>query len=503
MQKKEELQTQNLVESKAGAASFERRRFSIGIFSTATVIVVIALFVIVNLFVSGLEISWDFTSDQRFSISRETRDFLREIDEPITIYTLFRQGQDDNQGLRLDIEEMLSQYSSASRHIRVVNRDPYIYWAFVNNFDDTGEGIAPGSIIVESNQRHRVIHRHEFVRESIDFDHLQQTGEMRGIASIEIEPQITNALVFVTQEAELIAYELVGRGQTPLSPSMALFLRDAGYELRQHNTAHGSIPSTSNVLIVTPPIHDFTEAEAEHLREYLATGGAALFLIGQTSTALPNFLGVIESFGVTVNTEYRLHDLNLNYHLHPQTFTLLPHMVGHTITARMHDTTSNRLFLPNSAAVVTQTLPPNITLQNLIRTSSQAVLEAPNGSVSASRQFDVALGILHEFVVPSPEGSVIIHGMTRTSRIAVIGNDFMVHDSLSTTLNRRYIVETMNWLIDRPERDIFITPRLFQPAAPVIVSARDSTIMKVFVWGVFPAVILGTGVAVWLKRRNR
>ena len=485
-------------QEKPGAASFERRRFSIGIFSTATVLVVIAIFVVVNLFVDSLNLSFDLSHDQRFSISEETRRLLREIDEPITIYTLFRQG-----GEILDVQEMLNQYASANSNIRVVNRDPYIYWAFVNSFDDTGQGIAAGSIIVESEQRHRVIHMRDFVRESIDFDHFQQTGEMRPVVTVEIEPRVTNALVFVTQEAELIAYELVGRGQTPLTPSMVSFLRDAGYELRQHNTAHGAIPESSDVLIITTPLHDFTELEAEHLRNYLIGGGAALFLVGQTSSELPIFLSVIESFGVTVNTADRLHDSDPSYHMHPSTATLLPHMVGHTITTRMHDTTSNRLFMPDSAAVVIQTLPPNITTQNLIRTSSRGALETPQFEVGGVGQFNIALGLTHEFAVQSPPGMPVVHGMTRTSRIVVIGNDLMLHDSLADTLNRRYIVETMNWLIERPERDIFITPRLFQPPTPVIVSARDSTIMKIFVWGVFPTVIMGAGTGVWLKRRNK
>ena len=487
---------------KPGAASFERRRFSIGIFSTATVLAVIGVFVVVNLFVGSLNWSVDLTRDQRFSISSYTRDFLRELDEPVTIYTLFRQGSEI-----LAIQEMLNQYASASNNVRIVNRDPYIYWQFVSRFaaDEPNGIILSNSIIVESEQRHRVVHVQEMETITPDWEHFHQTGEWVPIHSFDLEALVTNAINFVTQEAQLVAYELIGNGQAQLSPSMELFLRDAGYELRQHNIIHGEIPETSDILIITTPQRDFTPAEADTLRNHLLGGGAAIFLVGHTTTPLLNFLSVIERFGVTIFNEYRLHDRDSSHHRHPSTLDLLPSMTGHPINLRMADDARNRLSLPLSAVVQADMnlLPPNIRIQTFLTTSDHAIIETPQGSPGDTGLFALGVGILYEFPVLSPPDSPIQqHGLTRVSRIAVIGNHLMVHDDLFDFLNRRYVVETMNWAINRTEGTVFIPRRVTQGPPAIIVDTGEANIIKAFAYGIFPAVIVGAGVGVWLKRRN-
>ena len=493
------------VNQKPGAASFEKRRFSIGIFSTATVLAVIAVFVVVNLFVGSLNLSMDLTGDRLFSISDETRDFLRQIDEPITIYTLFRQG-----GEIIDIQEILNQYASASSHIRVVNRDPFIYRNFVAQF---GDGIAVNSIIIESDRRHRVIHAHEFERRVvIDWEATFQAGYEVGVVSFDLEPRVTNALVFVTQEVPFAAYHLIGHhGPTAISPSMESFLREAGYEFRQHNSALGAIPESCDVLIITTPQRDITEDEATHLHNYLSAGGAALFLIGTTNTELPNLMGVMEAFGVTVNTAYIIHEGNTDYFFDPHPINLSPRMAGHRITLRLHTAADvNRLYMPFSVAVETMSmLPPNIvSVDNLITTSSQAFLKTSQGRSShfepgdTRGEFSVAIGITHDFDLPPQViDGITVRGARGMGRIAVIGNEVMIYDAFDTFLNRLYIVETMNWLINRSDRDIFIPTRTVQITPPVFVTASQSNALWVFIF-VFPTVIMGAGVGVWLKRRN-
>jgi len=494
--------------TKAGKMAFERRRFSIGVFSTATVLAVIAMFVIVNIFVSRLNISFDMTHDQRFSLSEESLSFIAQIDEPITIYTLFRTGESVVGGFisRVEIEEMLNRYAAESSNIRIVNRDPYIYWGFVNRFvQETGAPIPPGSIIVESDRRFRVIQLNELVRETIDFAHLQMTGELRSDVHYDIEPRVTNALVFVTQEAPLIAYQMVGHGQEPLSDSMINFLFDAGFEIREHDTSRGPIPEDNDILIVTTPRFDISVFEREMIYNYIKGGGHAVFLIGHTQTPLPNLLEVIERFGITVFNESLLLDFDTNYHIFQVPFNITPSMIGHDISVRVQPHGGN-LYMPISVPVVVQDIPSGVNAQSLIRTSNSGWLEIPDDllphlnitAAQRSGQFSIAMGITHEVPVVM-EGFV---GFTRPSRFAVFGNDFMLGDENSMTLNRRYFVETMNWIIDRGDRDVFIPSRLLQAPERVFVTTWQSTMMKVFIWGVFPAFILGIGVAVWLKRRN-
>jgi ABC-2 type transport system permease protein len=459
------------------------------------------MFALINLFAGNLLLSFDLTKDRVFSISDLTRNLVRDLDEPVTIYTLFRLGEED-----FEIQEMLNQYSSASNNIRIINRDPYIYTEFVHSYARTQPDgrIAPGSIIVESGRRHRVIHFHELSGFRVDPTTLTMVPEFN------LEPRVTNAIVFVTQEAELIAYELTGHGQMPLSASMTEYLSDAGYELRQHSTVRGSVPDDASLLIITTPTRDISRTDADLLREFMLGGGATLFLIGHSPVRLPILMELMEGFGVTVLNQLRIHDPNPNFHTHPSFFNLRPHMIGHDITLRIHDMSDNIIFFPNSVPIVEQIVPEAFTLQYLLRTSPQAFLKTSGGTSPSFEQgdlqgqFHIGVGIIHHYAVEGPTGGPItFQGLTREGRIAVIGNDIIVSDELAFSLNRRYVVATMDWLINRPNRDIFIPSRSVDMRPPVHVDAGQATLLKVFVWFVFPAAIMGTGTGVWLVRRNR
>jgi hypothetical protein len=487
-------ENKNIKPEKPSASSFEGRRFSIGIFSTATVLAVIACFAVINLLFSGFNWSFDMTRDRMFSISDQTRRLLDGLDEPVTIYTLFRQG-DDRFDIQFQVQEMLNQYSSASRHISVVNRDPYIYLGFVSQFDTAGTGIEPNSIIIESGRRFRVIHAQELIGFRID----QATMEI--IPEFDLEPRVTNAIVFVTQEAELIAYELTGHGQTPFSPGMAAYLLDAGYELRQHSTIRGPIPDDCNILIITTPARDITRSEADSIRDYMQRerGGQVLFILGHTAARFPVLMEIVESFGITVANAFRIHDPHADFHGHPWTTDLMPRMVGHDITLRMMDTTGNFIFLPNSVPILEMIVPSNITLQYLLQTSNQAFIKTSGGtsmnfeSGDTRGQFHIGVGVINEFVA---------RGRPYVTRAAVLGSSEFLNDQWQISLNRQYVVATMNWLINRPQREINIPSMRLEGPPAVVVTASQSTTMKIFAWFVFPSVIIGTGTGVWLKRRN-
>jgi hypothetical protein len=493
-EKEKEKEKEETKNKKPSAMSFEGKRFSIGIFSTASVLAVLIMFIVVNLIASNFMISIDLTSDGRYSISGESRTILRNVNEPVTIYTLFRLGEES-----FEIQEIINQYSAASPHVRVINRDPYIYSEFVRHYAEVNRiSIPPGSIIVESDRRHRVILVDELVGVRID------PVTFQGYWELELEPRISNAITFVTQEAELFAYELTGPGKTPLSDSMKAFMRDAGYEVRQHNTLIGPIPDDCHILIITTPSIDVTRDEANTIREYMnpeGRAGSVMFIIGETNTRLPNLMEIIEEHGLTVQTTIRVHDPQQS--LHPHTTQLLPNMVGHTITTRVQNMAQNILFFPGSVPirqVAGAPIPDNINVTALIRTSQNAFIKTSRGLSmefepgDTPGQFNVAVAVSNEYIA---------RGRPFSSRFIIISNDNIMDDEHAWTLNRQYLVAAMNWLINRPENETFIPSRSLTAPPRVVFGSTHTIFIKIFTWVAFPAVLFGSGVGIWLYRRNK
>lgn len=82
----------------------------------------VAVTVVVNLFVAELPATWtsiDVTSTKIYSITDDTKDYLKSLDEDVTIYVLVSDASKDTK-----LDETLQRYESLSDHIKVSYINP-------------------------------------------------------------------------------------------------------------------------------------------------------------------------------------------------------------------------------------------------------------------------------------------------------------------------------------------------------------------------------------------
>ena len=97
--------------------SISSKKISTGVFSTGMIIAMVAVTVVVNLFVAELPATWtsiDVTSTKIYSITDDTKDYLKGLDEDVTIYVLVSDASKDTK-----LDETLQRYESLSDHIKV------------------------------------------------------------------------------------------------------------------------------------------------------------------------------------------------------------------------------------------------------------------------------------------------------------------------------------------------------------------------------------------------
>jgi hypothetical protein len=288
--------------------------------------------------------------------------------------------------------------------------------------------------------------------------------------------------------------------QEPLSENMREYLNSAGYDLRPYNSRHGAVPDDCRVLIVTTPERDLEEFEARHLSDYLRNNGRILFLVG-SNRHFPNLNSVMEEYGLFVGTAQILEGDARHYTMNSPDM-IVPVMAGHEINLRV-DARENSLVLPGMFPVMrtdTAHLKADLTLANMLTTTRSAI--GKTGNITSFERmpgdlegpFNLAVSALHD---------TFYRGTAFQTRLIVLGSDLITNDAMMRHLNKSYVVLCLNWLIDRSDRDsVYIPPRAFGASPVVNINQQQATTIKVFVWGVLPALILGTGVFVWLRRRT-
>ena len=81
-------------------------------------LIVIALIVLVNWFVSNHEKRWDMTPNKKYSLSEQTRKIVKGLNRDVTLYAF---DKERSFGERRDV---LGMYSSASNRVKVKYVDP-------------------------------------------------------------------------------------------------------------------------------------------------------------------------------------------------------------------------------------------------------------------------------------------------------------------------------------------------------------------------------------------
>ena len=473
--------------------SFKDKRFRYGSFSTVMVIVAVALFVLVNMVAGQLNISRDLTRDQIFSLSQGSVSVAQDLTEDITIYSLWPTGQEN-----FMFQRLLEEYETHSNHITVVNRDPVLHPQFVERFAQPEEPIAAGSIIVVGPSRHRVVHAADLVTTQFDM----QTWQSR-IVSFDIEPQVTNAINFVVAEDTPIIYKVIGNNELPLPEALVEEIEMAGYEIREVNLLSDEVPEDAEMLLFTFPERDWSPEQAERILYYLENDGRAMFILGFRGTRFPRMDEVLAAFGIGLG-DYVVIEGNPN-HFHMNNPVLLrPEFVSSEITDPLIERAFAPLIFQATGIDTLDMRRAGIRIEPLIRTSNQSygrndpevevVTRVPQ---DVEGPFDLAVTVDSSFFSGA-------RGTTVTTRLVLIGSDFIMHEGYNSAwggANWNFLINGLHWLREQPIR-LFIPTQAPPATMPLSLTQAQAIVIALFAVAVLPLTIGITGLVVWLRRRN-
>jgi ABC-type uncharacterized transport system involved in gliding motility auxiliary subunit len=215
---------------------------------------------------------WDFTKNQRYSLSDQTRKIAAGLGEDVHI-TYFQQAAQMAQA-----QDRLKQYESLSPKLKLEFVDPLRSPAKARLYDISQ---LPTLVLERGDKREKITN--------------------------DSEQEITNALIKVTRSGKKTVCFAGGEGERTPDDSSEKGLSAAKSNLEKSNYAtkkvdllgETQIPADCTVTIVGGPQKDLVAKSADALRQYIKGGGKALILLEpELKEAQPNLDALLKEWNI-------------------------------------------------------------------------------------------------------------------------------------------------------------------------------------------------------------
>lgn len=471
-----------------------------GSVSALMIVMILAALIALNAGVYALEKKQGWRIDLSFngivSQSRETKEVLKQLQDPVQIWALFRKGDED-----APLMELLDRYAASSDKVTWKQIDPAVNPALLNRF--TTDSVTPGNndliVYCEKTGRFRILGPDDYVSVGMD----TETGEY-SYTGWTYESSITGAIAYVTKERVPRAVILKGHGEMD-SDTLKYFqglLEANQYEVAFEDlTAAAFTPNPEDLLIFFSPVRDLTEPELKKLSDFAAKGGSFLFSCDYTDPAgkMPNYTALLRTYGFIPLEGIVVADTaDEDTYYNGNQVWLLPEMCSTDLTLSLITAGANHLLLPGARAFAEpEESDRNLTVAAVLRsgkTSYRKVLTEETISIAKTEgDEEGAFPLALEARRVTTEGYI--------SRAFVIGCSAALADQqlYSMTDSQQVTIRIMEFLLKTDASDLMIAPKeAIRPALGTASTSLGSVLLVALPLSVLFAAILILG-----PRRSR
>lgn len=462
-----------------------------GSYSTAMVVVFVAIVVVINLIVGKLPSKYtqlDISDQKLYSIGDQTKKLLKNLDKDVTIYQVVQSGSEDE-----TISSLLQKYEDETKHIKVEKKDPVVNPKFASGY--TSEELAANSLIVECGDRNKIVNYNNIYESTMDYNtYSYQTTGFDG------EGQITSAIAYVTSDNLPVLYTLEGHGEKEIDSTVKENIEKANMEIKTLNLlTESSVPEDADCLLINSPASDISEDEKDSLLNYLENGGKAMIFSDYTEEPLTNFDGVLENYGVK-RTEGLVFEGDSQHYAMQTPYYLLP-TVNSTEASAEAASAGYYVIAPYAQGIKTiEDTRDTVTVEELLTTSDSAYAKSNMQSDTLEKEDGdeegpFALGVSIKETLEDDKETQIIYFST-----ANILDPQM--NQLVSGGNAQLFMSTLNWMTDTEENTSVSIPSKSLEVSYLTLSDYDASFWKICTIGLIPGVFLAAGFVIWLKRRK-
>ena len=480
-------------------ASLGTRSFKVGGYSVIACLIVLAIAVVINIVVGALPetaTKLDTSSSGLYSLSDESKDFVKGLEQDITIYWVVQSGNED-----ATIENMLDRYDDLSKKLSVEKIDPDVYPTFLDQYMSGEDTVYNNSLVVESGDTFKYL-AYDSIYE-YDYSNYYTTGSYD--VSFAGESVITSALKYVTSGELGNIYALTGHGEASLSGSMKTAVLNQNYQITDLSLlTQGSVPEDADFLLIYSPASDISTDEENIILSYLQNGGKMLLITDPQSSnsSLPNLEAVMEYYGV-YKTSGLVIDSDGSYAYYNMPYALLPALnSSHDITSPLSDAGYHVLLPVAEGLTVSDSLRDNESVTKLLTTSDSAISKAAGVNLTTYDKEDgdtdgpFALAVAVTETVDNGET-----GIVWVSSGAIADSD--TNESVSGG-NEDFLINAISWLSAEEGETAETTIHAKNlDYTYLTMSSGTVTALAMIMVIIIPLLVLAAGIIIVVRRRRR
>lgn len=476
------------------AQVMQKRRYSVsgsgvklGAYSISGIILAIVLVVAVNLglnYVPEQYSSFDLTENKLYRLTEETKNFLADLSEDVTVYVLEEEGAGDE-----NLEKTLEQMGDRSGHIRISYVSPAKNPNFYQNY--TQEAPVTNSLIVEGEKRSRVVSFDDIYTYEMDYTtySYQTTG-------YDAEGQIVSAIAYVTTEDMPVLYAVGGHGELELEDKFVNALEKENVSCEQLMLySVDEIPEDAQGLILNAPTGDYSAEDAQKVIDYLKKGGNALIISTMTEEEMTNFKSILEFYGIS-EIEGTIVEQDRSYY-YQNPYYLFPNIESSEVTVPLTD---SLVFAPFSMGLSYDDSLEEVAYTPLLTTSDSAFSKTDITDTSdyskGANDVDGPFVVSVEAEKSTEDGNI--------SHAFVVGGESLftsIVDEMAPGNNVKLFGSMVSALADHESSVVIPVKSLSM--SNLTFKAQTAYIAAVLCVIVIPLATLVAGLVIWLKRRRR
>lgn len=456
-------------------AMFNNENYGNGLRCVIICVLAVVLVVGINIFASALPTrtaNIDISTQKIHSISDDTVEKIRQLDEPVEIYLVCEAGEeDDNTAL------MLNLYADQSEYLKVTQVDPAFEPQTVQQY--TGKvAVDNNTLIVVAGDRRQVL----------DY------GDYFAGTSFVLEDYLNSAIDFVTSDTLKKVYTLSGHGTAELSKNTIAYMGLDGYETESLSLIEkGSVPEDAYALVINGLTEDLTEKEADILVSYLKSGGRLLLVTGYSEETLTNLETVTGYFGAYLEKGI-IYESDQNRYVEDNPANVLPYILteGNEVLTEGVE----YVLTPNAKGIiVAENLRDTVETSTILQTSETASSMYSNIFTNSQETIEGPFKLGVSFKEETNQGE---------ARMIWFSSKYISDESIDAYVgggNLTMFLSAISWVSeDEPVASIHGKTIATQF---LTIDSSALNVWKIIMIGVIPLAILLAGVIVTIRRKRR
>jgi len=500
------------------------RNFKFKSFALVSIVIVAAIIVLINIVADVLyqrfPLSIDFTSDRRYTLTDEMEDFVRAIEQDVTIYILSSE------------EHYTQNFSGVLRQNRIMGDGPsYAHQALILlkelprlNSNITLEFVDPdmprmAELQSAFPQVAELGFNAKFITSEIEVDGERITRyravSMRDLLALDtdqiginivgsnFETEMSNALHIVALERSHKA-AIITSHNTQRIPAYASLLMRNNFEISIiPNPLTDDIEDDVEVLILSAPSIDFSTEEVQVISDFLYNDGelgrSLIYIASAYQPELPNLEAFLLEWGIVKHTGAIFETNTQNFQTLPTTI-LIDAFDNDMITG-----VNRRLYFSqmNRPLSISDNILGTIQVEGLVSFENSAVI-LPFDADESWRPNAADAGDYH-LILHSSHMQTIGIDFVYSHVIAIASNDFVdeATNDPAIVANLTALMSITNHLVGAEDEPMFFAPRVINERSfrPVVTEFATNVVRIIFV-GAIPILVVAFGIFVFVRRKN-